>query len=63
MENLIVDIILLIIYISGLIYSIKIMINRVGLWFMCPVVFPIILFFSLFSWITVLFLKLFNEDD
>ena len=45
MENLIVNIILLIIYISGLIYSIKIMINRVGLWFMCPVVFSNYLIF------------------
>nr|DAR36586.1 MAG TPA: hypothetical protein [Caudoviricetes sp.] len=63
MENLIVDIILLIIYISGFIYSMKMMINKLGLWFMCPFIFLFVLIFSLPSWITVLFLKLFNKDD
>lgn len=60
--ELTITIIGFVIYLSGVYMAFVEYVKRVGIWFLCPAVFPIVIIVSMASWISYVYMKM-HEDE
>lgn len=52
-----------VIYLSGVYMSFVEYVKRVGIWFLCPVIFPIVIIVSMASWISYVYMKMHKDES
>lgn len=51
------------IYLSGVYMSFVEYTKRIGIWFLCPFVFPIVIIVSMASWISYVYMKIHKDES
>lgn len=51
-----------IIYFIGMYMAFVEYVKRIGIWFLCPIIFPIVIIVCMLSWISYIYMKL-NKDE